>query len=624
MLMEESSTNVTSENISINVYTSSNNNELTKIFKCPALGCDNVLKINMYESNRDKHNYVSVYCPIHGNNFYPISKLSDLKTTNENLNYDNKCFKHNKEKFIAFCKICGKDLCKECLKSEKEHNNKILYFENIKIKKDDLCNLKYKIMEVEEYIKKIENTANTFLEKLENLKNEIKINLIKFKNKSYNALYFSKKILDFYMLNEENNLNFNTINNVKKLKFNNFEPVPDNLNEFIIFLKRIEILDISNNILTEIDKQQLSIYDFYNNTFLSQINYLKLIKEEILVTDSYTLNIKDKQFDLFTKYDNNNNLKDYLIYFNNSKSIISIYDIKNFQIISRYKVKDYIDYIKIFTYKKNFYYIYTEKNYFYINDIEHNPQVNIKIFSNSFISSFNYIEYDNGILFVFSSYNSENLKFYLFNNKHSENFKFIKISKYINNVNFFKDNNKNEYLIVSGKKLLKCYYLKEVLNQAKFGNKKSYNNDANNNEIEEFKNYYEIIKEKNIIDFRNNEFIQFVVTKNKINNNYILIVSNSNNLIFIDFIEGDIIKFINILSTINTSLCIWNDDFLIYNDGRDIKITNINENILISNKEILSNKEITTTLLKRKITYLGDCLISHDNSGQIVIWNNDN
>jgi hypothetical protein len=130
------------------------------------------------------------------------------------------------------------------------------------------------------------------------------------------------------------------------------------------------------------------------------------------------------------------------------------------------------------------------------------------------------------------------------------------------------------------------------------------------------------------INFENNDFNKFVVAtliddeKNVEKN--ILIVSNSNYIFFIDFTKDEIIKIVNIISNFNTTLCVW-DKYLIYNDGRVIKnVEIINNKKLITNNININNQALITTILKREISYLGDCLLSHDMEGNIKIWDNEN
>ena len=443
------------------------NEELFNLFQCSK--CGNILSIEFYKTKNNKNYYVSincVYCNSSSSDIIPIKHLSSIYSNkifkNSSIIIPIKCFKH-KEKYVAYCKKCQKNLCKKCLEDEeKEHKEKIIEFENILFTNNDLYNLKVKIFLIEKYIKEIENIANIFSEHLNNLKNELNNNLINFKILSYKYLNYSKKLLDFYIINKENNLNYNIINNIKeKLKFNDLQQIPTNMRDFINFLKEIEIFKIEKNILSESDKKEFNLNENDNNIIYSRINNLNLILEKNVINDAYTENINNQIFDLYNKYDINNNLNDYIIYSNNTTNEIKIYDIKNFKTISKINVNFKINYLKVFTLNNNFYYYYIEKNKFYIRDLEHNLKVKLIIFSKSLINSLNYIYFENKILFVFNSCNSSNLKFYFFEENLKTDLIAIKMCKYINYADFFKDNNNNYYLIISGLKILKCFLLNQ-------------------------------------------------------------------------------------------------------------------------------------------------------------------
>ncbi len=596
--------------------------DLYNIFECS--NCGNILSIDIFKTE-GKNNFVSFscnYCDSPFSQMIPIKDLSSLLynkiLNNSPIIITNKCFKHKKP-YNAYCEKCQKNLCEDCL-NEENHKENIINYDKIKLKNEELYSLKVKLFNIENFIKEIENKANIFIENLDNLKNELKNNLIKFKIQSYKNLNFSKRLLDFYLINKENNLNYNIINNIKeKLKFNDLQQIPTNMRDFINFLKEIEIFKIEKNILSESDKKEFNLNDNNNIIIYSRINSLNLILEKNVINDAYTENINNQIFDLYNKYDINNNLNDYIIYSNNTTNEIKIYDIKNFKTISKINVNFKINYLKVFTLNNNFYYYYIEKNNFYIRDLEHNLKVKLIIFSKSLINSLNYISFENKILFVFNSYNSSNLKFYIFEERCKTDLNPIKICKYINYVDFFIDNNNNYYLIISGLKILKCYLLNFILN-----NNNNDNNENNNIiNIKEHKNYFNLIKTKMDVNFENNEFNKFVIANLSKENKIILIASNSNYIFFIDFIKDEIIKIVNISSKVNTTLCVW-DKFLIYNDGREIMNIDIIENDkLITNNIKIKNEDTITTLLKRQLSFIGDCLLSHDKSGNIKIWSNE-
>ncbi len=602
--------------------TTSFKGDLYNIFECS--NCGNILSIDIFKT-KGKNNFVSFscnYCDSPFSQMIPIKDLSSLLynkiLNNSPIIITNKCFKHKKP-YNAYCEKCQKNLCEDCL-NEENHKENIINYDKIKLKNEELYSLKVKLFNIENFIKEIENKANIFIENLDNLKNELKNNLIKFKIQSYKNLNFSKRLLDFYLINKENNLNYNIINNIKeKLKFNDLQQIPTNMRDFINFLKEIEIFKIEKNILSESDKKEFNLNDNNNIIIYSRINSLNLILEKNVINDAYTENINNQIFDLYNKYDINNNLNDYIIYSNNTTNEIKIYDIKNFKTISKINVNFKINYLKVFTLNNNFYYYYIEKNNFYIRDLEHNLKVKLIIFSKSLINSLNYISFENKILFVFNSYNSSNLKFYIFEERWKTDLKPVKMCKYINYVDFFIDNNNNYYLIISGLKILKCYLLNFILN-----NNNNDNNENNNIiNIKEHKNYFNLIKTKMDVNFENNEFNKFVIANLSKENKIILIASNSNYIFFIDFIKDEIIKIVNISSKVNPTLCVW-DKFLIYNDGREIMNIDIIENDkLITNNIKIKNEDTITTLLKRQLSFIGDCLLSHDKSGNIKIWSNE-
>ena len=608
--------------------TTSSFNDLYNIFQCS--NCGNILSIDIFKT-KGKNNFVSFSCNYCGSPFSQMIPILDLSSVlfNKILNNSpiiitNKCFKHEKKNFVAYCEICEKNLCKDCLNNElekhKENKEKIINYDKIELKNEELYSLKKKIFNIEKFIKEIENTANIYIEHLDNLKNELKNNLINFKIQSYKNLDFSKRLLDFYIMNKENNLNYTIINNIKeKLKFNDFQQIPNNINEFINFLKDVEIFKIEKNILSKSDKKEFNLNDNNKIIIYSRINNINLILENNVINDAHTENINNQIFDLYNKYDIKNNLNDYIIYSNNTANEIILFDIKYLKAISKINVNCKINHLKVFTLNNKFYYYYVENNNFYIRDIEHNLKVKLIIFSKSLINSLNYIYFENKILFVFNSCNSSNLKFYFFEENLKTDLIAIKMCKYINYADFFKDNNNNYYLIISGLKILKCF----LLNFTPNNNDNNNNSDNNVININEHKNYFDLIKTKMDVNYENNEFNKFVIANLSYEEKIILIASNSNYIFFIDFIKDEIIKIVNIYSKVNTTLCVW-DKFLIYNDGREIMNVDIIENNkLITNNIKIKNEDTITTLLKRKISYLGECLLSHDKSGNIKIWSNE-
>lgn len=75
------------------------------------------------------------------NRLFCLKKTCEHNQSNSilyNLNIlDVTCIKHSKD-FIAYCKICDKNLCEICLKKESNHN--IIYYHDILPKKDESMN----------------------------------------------------------------------------------------------------------------------------------------------------------------------------------------------------------------------------------------------------------------------------------------------------------------------------------------------------------------------------------------------------------------------------------------------------------------------------------------------------
>ena len=53
------------------------------------------------------------------------------------------CLEHESQQFIGFCKKCNKNICIECFEDHEEHENDIIFFHKLKLKKKSMKNIKY-------------------------------------------------------------------------------------------------------------------------------------------------------------------------------------------------------------------------------------------------------------------------------------------------------------------------------------------------------------------------------------------------------------------------------------------------------------------------------------------------
>ena len=122
--MNENEKNIEIKSYQIKETTTSYLDELYNIFECS--NCGNILSIDIFKTE-GKNNFVSFSCNYCGSPFSQMIPIKDLSSVlfNKILNNSpiiitNKCLKHEKKNFVAYCEICEKNLCKDCLNNELE------------------------------------------------------------------------------------------------------------------------------------------------------------------------------------------------------------------------------------------------------------------------------------------------------------------------------------------------------------------------------------------------------------------------------------------------------------------------------------------------------------------------
>jgi hypothetical protein len=220
-------------------------------------------------------------------------------TTKNIIYYDITCAKHSKE-FLAYCKICDKDLCELCIMDEKIINHDIIYYKDIMPQKD-------KFIEKYNYFNKF---SDLFVTQFKGVSRKTNVRLIYF--------FHLREILrncyiNFSRYSKINKFNFALISNILE----NSDFITDSNNPKLILDYKIAptcIINSSKYFFTFLENKNDTKHNFLkniNNHQNKECNWIKHI---------YSSFPKNKYFIIQT-------------------SILNLYDSKTFELI--YKIGDY-------------------------------------------------------------------------------------------------------------------------------------------------------------------------------------------------------------------------------------------------------------------------------------------
>jgi len=207
---------------------------------------------------------------------HPVLKLNCINTS---------CIIHYKNNKY-YCKNCARNICEYCLKISKNHkNHEIINFENIKIDDNYLKDINKEIDNEEKNTKNLFDFFNDYTKLTEK-------KLIEYSNLRKDEIELKKNIVNTY---ENNKNNYNSIENLKKLKFDYFQINEDkmhdldekeiNLNKLKNFKNLIEeLIFFEENKMNKIEgKANEKNKDDINNKEIILLNKeLKCIKYEIV------------------------------------------------------------------------------------------------------------------------------------------------------------------------------------------------------------------------------------------------------------------------------------------------------------------------------------------------------
>ena len=191
------------------------------------------------------------------NHKHESEKIENFLSDNINK-IDYICPEHELN-YIYFCQKCKKNICIECYDDHDNHENELIIYTKIKLKKKELEDYK-SLFEIMNKYKEKFNKLNTNVIQLKELIGELnnfiniiynKVNL--FWNRFENQYLFNKSILDSYNIN---NINYNRIMNMKNFYFNKdeYEQFENSIN-----LNKIkELLENINNLLSE--KEEINTF----------------------------------------------------------------------------------------------------------------------------------------------------------------------------------------------------------------------------------------------------------------------------------------------------------------------------------------------------------------------------
>ena len=118
------------------------------------------------------------------------------------------CTKHQ-QKYMSYCSKCNINICNDCLKEHKTHNQKIIYFDDLMPKEKDIKECKRNLEKTKKNKKDFDDKVDKFIETLKNKKKNFDQNyenFIKLQNDLLNSMENKES------LNYENIMNFKNLN----------------------------------------------------------------------------------------------------------------------------------------------------------------------------------------------------------------------------------------------------------------------------------------------------------------------------------------------------------------------------------------------------------------------------
>lgn len=229
------------------------NNQLKKYIICPDCLSTTTLKFDgsLFYSK----------CPL---NHSRHSEKINIFLSEKVKNGEFECEKHKKD-YIQFCKICNKNICPDCFEDHEAHENDLVFFPKIRIKKKQYEKYSEELKSMQMHKNKIDKSFNKIqklkemINELNNYINELYDEYNLFINKFQNQYNFNKIIFESYDINK---LNYNTILNIKNFNFNE-----DKIHQFKN--NSINKENMINNIIHNINP---IAFDNSLNTFIS-LNY---------------------------------------------------------------------------------------------------------------------------------------------------------------------------------------------------------------------------------------------------------------------------------------------------------------------------------------------------------------
>ena len=184
--------------------------------------------------NCEEENISKLFYCIKCYGFYCEKEIHSLKEGHDILipvsKIDSSCFEknHQNNNIIAYCKTHNKNICHFCKNEEhKNHETEELEY----LEENEIEIIKNNIKNIEDNYNLFSNKVNSFISNLKQLIEEITIEFNLFKENNELEIKLSKDLINIYELKKkEFNLNYQIIQNVKNITFNNNIKFDYNLN----------------------------------------------------------------------------------------------------------------------------------------------------------------------------------------------------------------------------------------------------------------------------------------------------------------------------------------------------------------------------------------------------------
>jgi len=210
--------------------------------KCSISGCNTTM--NDCESYDDFYKCLTCTDEVESTQYLCSKHKEEHDKTHKQVRYDNKnyiCEKHF-EKFIKYCFLCNKNLCKDCSKEHKGKNHMVQSYESLAPKLDDI---KKDLNIIKEKISKLEIFINKIKESLDGA------------YKIYEDYYkIANDITEKYELFNKDLKNYKNLRNLLNLKISNKNIIKD-LEEIV----STKDLVIKSNKLISIYKEDREKYN---------------------------------------------------------------------------------------------------------------------------------------------------------------------------------------------------------------------------------------------------------------------------------------------------------------------------------------------------------------------------